>query len=200
MEIKPLKKADHKKAINFCLKGMHMYKYADTKFALNAYGKYFWYLEYTEATEILAAYEGDRLLGVLLADMKGEKKPYRSITKSIYIQIINFVQKYFYKGAKTIYVDSNNAMYEAYSKVHEPDGEIRLLAADPDSKVRGIGTFLINELAKRKAGKEIFLYTDEDCTYQFYDHRGFECVGENDVEIDFTPKVKIKCFLYRKHF
>jgi len=47
--------------------------------------------------------------------------------------------------------------------------------------MKGIGTALLGELAKRKKGKEIYLFTDTGCTYQFYEHRGFERVGQKDV-------------------
>ena len=85
MEIKGLKKRDHKLVIRYAVKGMHFGLYFKNKFLLNAYGKYFWYLEYTNASQVIAAYEGEKLLGVLLADMKGEKKPNKSFWKIIYI-------------------------------------------------------------------------------------------------------------------
>lgn len=52
--------------------------YLDNKTELNLYGKYFWYLELTNATQVISAYIGDELAGVLVADMKGEEKMYKS--------------------------------------------------------------------------------------------------------------------------
>ena len=83
MEIKELKKKDHKKVIQYAIKGMHFNLYLKNKFLLYAYGKYFWYLEYTNASQIIAAYEGDKLLGVIIVDMKNEAKPYKSFWKQI---------------------------------------------------------------------------------------------------------------------
>lgn len=84
MEIRELKKKDHKKVIQYAIKGMHFGLYLKDKFLLNSYGKYFWCLEYTNASQIIAVYEGDKLLGVLLADMKGEKnRTNRSVRKCI---------------------------------------------------------------------------------------------------------------------
>lgn len=89
-------------------------------------------------------------------------------------------------------------MLEKYKKKNTPDGEIRFLAANPDLKVKGIGTMLLKELEKREKGKEIYLFTDDQCTYQFYEHRGFVKVGEESIELDLAKKVSLKCLLYRK--
>ncbi|MCI1135489.1 GNAT family N-acetyltransferase [Enterococcus gallinarum] len=40
--------------------------------------------------------------------------------------------------------------------------------------MKGLGTRLLNELQKRVQGKEIYLFTDSACTYQFYEKRGFQ--------------------------
>ena len=85
-----------------------------------------------------------------------------------------------------------------FKKVINPDGEIRFLAANPDSKVKGIGTYLLNELSMREAGKEIYLFTDTYCTCQFYERRGFERVGEKEIILELSDDVGIKCLLYRK--
>ena len=99
---------------------MHFGLYLKDKFLLNAYGKYFWYLEYTNATQIIAVYEGDKLLGVLLADMKGEKKPYKSFRKKLYIKFIDFIQKLFFKGGVMPYEEANKEMFRAYSERYTP--------------------------------------------------------------------------------
>ena len=198
MEIKELKKKDHKKVIQYAIKGMHFGLYLKDKFLLNAYGKYFWYLEYTNATQIIAVYEGDKLLVVLLADMKGEKKPYKSFRKKLYIKFIDFIQKLFFKGGVMPYEEANKEMFRAYSERYTPDGEIRFLAADPDAKVKGVGTMLLNELARRENGKELYLFTDDQCTYQFYEHRGFEKIGEKDIVLELDNTINLKCLLYHK--
>ena len=43
---------------------------------------------------------------------------------------------------------------------------------------------LLNELARRENGKELYLFTDDQCTYQFYEHRGFEKIGEKDIVLE----------------
>lgn len=44
-------------------------------------------------------------------------------------------------------------MLAAYLKKHSPDGEIIFLAANPDLKIKGIGTKLLTEFEKREKGK-----------------------------------------------
>lgn len=198
MEIKELKKRDHKKVIQYAIKGMHFNLYLKNKFLLYAYGKYFWYLEYTNASQIIAAYEGDKLLGVIIVDMKNEAKPYKSFWKTCYIKLIDQIQKFFFKGGVMAYNQANKEMFEEYTEKYTPDGEIRFLAADPDTKLKGIGTMLLNEFERRKYGKEIYLFTDDQCSYPFYEHRGFERIGEKDIVLELDDKINLKCFLYRK--
>ena len=93
IQITNIKKKDYKKAIQFAKTGMHFDLYLDNKFLLYLYGNYFWYDGLNRATQVIAAYAGEELAGVLLADIKGEKKPYRSFGKTMYIQIFNLFQK-----------------------------------------------------------------------------------------------------------
>ena len=180
MQIKELDKKDFKNVIQYAIQGMHFDAYLNNKFMLRAYGRYFWYLEYTNATQVIAAYDGDTLLGVLVADMKGEAKRYQSFWKSLYVKIVSAIQNLFFGGGANPYNEANKEMFSKYAEQYQPDGEIRFLAANPDSKIKGIGTYLLNELSLREAGKEIYLFTDTNCTYQFYERRGFETLGEKN--------------------
>ena len=198
MEIKELDKKDWNRVIQYAIKCMHFDKYLDNNFFLKAYGRYFWYLEYTNATQVISAYDGNDLLGVLVVDMKNQEKPNKSLWKSIYIGLVDFIQNVFFGGGVMPYNDANKEMFAEYTKKYAPDGEIRFLAANPDSKTKGVGTFLLNELAKKEAGKEIYLFTDTNCTYQFYEHRGFERIGEKQIVLELSGNVDLKCLLYRK--
>lgn len=198
MEIKELQKKDFKKVIQYAIKGMHFDEYMKNNLILHAYGRYFWYLEYTNATQVIAAYDQDVLLGVLIADMKNEPKPYRSFWKELYVKIIDIVQNTFFGSGVMPYNQANKEMFAKYTEHYESDGEIRFLAADPDSKIRGVGTYLLSELSRREAGREIYLFTDTNCTYQFYEKKGFERVGEKEIVLGLSDAVDLKCLLYRK--
>ena len=84
MTIETLRKKDYSKVIEYAITGMHFDWYMSSKTILKAYGKYFLYLELNRATQIIAAYEGDELSGVLLAEIKGEKPVEYSFFRNVY--------------------------------------------------------------------------------------------------------------------
>lgn len=200
IKIKPLQKKDYSKAISYAITGMHFDCYLDNPFLLKLYGRYFWYLELGRATQVIAAYNGDNLVGILLASMAAEKKAKPSMLQNAYVKVFDFIQRTFYKDGVGSYDEANAEMFKAFSASHKPDGEICFLAADPNSKIKGVGTLLLQELEKREAGKRIYLYTDNNCTYQFYENRGFERVGEKQISLSFSEKdnVPLSCYLYTK--
>ena len=199
MELKEFQNKDMSSVIRFAIRGMHLDLYLKNKLLLDLYGRYFWYLETNRATQIIAAYEGDTLAGVLLAEIYDKPKKYYSKWRAAYVKFIDFVQNVFFKESAGLYDNVNKEMFAEYKQTHSPDGEIIFLAANPDVKIKGIGTMLLNELENQAKGKEIYLYTDNACTYQFYEHRGFNKVGEKNVVLDFGEnKVPMTCLLYSK--
>ncbi len=199
LELQELRKEDYKKAIQFAIKGMHFDWYMDSRLMLSFYGRYFWYSELMRATQVLAAYYKGRFAGVLLCEIKGKEKKYHFFWEALYVKLFDFLQKTFVKDGAGAYSETNKALYEEYCRNNAPDGEILFLAADPESEVRGIGSFLLKELEKRETGKKVYLYTDDACTYQFYEHRGFEMAGKRAVELVFgSKKVLLQCFLFSK--
>lgn len=200
LKIQPLRKEDYSKVISFAIRGMHFERYFDSRLLTNLYGKYFWYGELNDATQVIAAYYGDELAGVLLADMKGEKKACYSPWRKLFTRFIDFLTEHLDKVQIDPYFIANSLMYKEYSEHHKLDGEINFLAANPDLKIHGIGTFLLAELERREKGKHLYVYTDNNCTYQFYEHRGFEQVGkkEIDMQIPGMGDVPLTCFMYSK--
>lgn len=199
IEIKDIRKKDYKKAIQFAIKGMHFDWYVNNKFLLHAYGRYFWYLEINRATQILAAYVEDRFIGVLLAEIKGEPKRQQSIPQKFYIKLVDTIQNSFFKGSTGLYEETCKELLAHYLESNTPDGEIIFLSADPDCEIRGIGTALLHALEKKEKGKTLYLYTDDACTYQFYEHRGFKRVEEKEIILDMPKgKVPLQCFIYSK--
>lgn len=64
---------------------------------------------------------------------------------------------------------------------------------------KGIGTKLLAELSRREKGKLVYLYTDDHCTYQFYESKGFERSEEKIIQMDFGVKtVPLTCLYYSK--
>lgn len=194
-----LRRTDFEKARKFAVEGMHLNWYASSKAELYVYSKYFWYLEISKATVALGAYMGDRLVGVLLADLKHEPKAYDAIRYKLFVKIVTWIINLGYKDASGTYEDANLAMLEDFKNRSEPDGEINFFAVDPSIKGKGIGTLLLQELETRLKGKRIYLYTDSGSTYQFYIHRGFEMEERKEITLPMRGKeVALECFLFSK--
>lgn len=199
IQIKRLENVNFSEAINFAIQGMHFDRYVDNKLIQSLYGRYFLYLELERSTQVIAAYNNQKLLGVLLADMKSEPKLYSSFWRRVYIKIFKAIMMIFVKGGSDVYDEANKKMLKEYLKKSNPDGEICFLAADPTAQGKGIGTRLLKELEKREKGKLIYLYTDNNCTYQFYEHKGFERSEEQQIEMELGGKnVSLTCMLYSK--
>lgn len=199
IEIRKLADKDFHKAIEFAIKGMNFNCYVEGKTELYLYGRYFFYLELKRATQVLAAYIGDRLVGVLLADMKNEPKRCPSFWRNLYVKIVDAAMAVAFRNGTGPYDAANAAMLKEFKKRAKSDGEICFLAADPAIQGKGIGTKLLNELSKREKGKLVYLFTDDNCTFQFYEHKRFERSGEKKIELVIHGKtVPLTCFLYSK--
>lgn len=199
IEIRALERKDYSKVMDFAIKGMHFERYFDNKTALRLYGRYFLYLELERATQVLAAYMGDQLIGILMADMKHEPKLYSSFWRKLYVKLVKTIMKLAVKGGPDVYDAANKEMFQAYLRKANPDGEICFLAADPTIQGKGIGTLLIDELSRREKGKLIYLYTDDNCTYQFYENKGFERAEEKEIKMELVGRtVPLTCLLYSK--
>lgn len=75
------------------------------------------------------------------------------------------------------------------------------LAADPDSKFTGIGSALLKALEERETEKTSIFIRTMPATYQFYEHRGFRRVKEQEIILEIPKgKILLKCFLYDKLF
>ena len=191
--------SDSKKAIQYAIQGMHFNWYTDSKLLINLYAKYFWYLEINKATQILSAYENNQFVGVLLANMKNEKKVHVNKFEKLYVSFVDFIQNTLLVDSSGLYEQTINNQLKNYLKNNNPDGEILFLAADPNCKVKGIGTKLLQEFEQIEKGKQIYLYTDDACTYQFYEHRDFTLKEDDTITMNLQKgDIKLRCFLYDK--
>ena len=195
IQIKELRESDYEKAIDFTLIGMHFDAFFEKGSGLvRDYAESFWYDELAKSNEIIAAYdENDEFAGVLLAeiyDKEPSEKP--SIPKSfLQKQLSNPVVSEF----DNEYDRVNSEMLSNYRDSNDVDGELCLFAVDPSRNGQGIGSILLAEFEKRVKGRNIFLYTDSNCTYQFYEKRGFERADEREINLG---NEVLSCYLYHK--
>lgn len=197
MEIKELKKADYNKIISFTIKGMNLDKLSHSQSALRYYSKYYLFYELNRATDIICAYEGDDIIGILTANVKGQPKAHSSLYEKFFVFFTDFMDRIFNPFGDPV----EKAMMKIHKKYKKNyDAEITFLTKDPDCDTKGIGTFLLNEFERRHKGKNVFLFTDDGCTYQFYEHRGFERVFIKNIVMKNGKKdIPIECYIYQKH-
>lgn len=194
-----LSKKDYKRAIAFAIKGMHFDWYLQSRLSLQAYGRYFWYLELSRATQIFVAYVNGEFAGVLLAEIEGERRLHQVWREQLYVRLAAMIQRVFSGGGVGLYEETVRAQREHFLQSNRPDGEILFLAVDPDCNGKGVGSALVHALEEREQGKTLYLLTDDACTYQFYEHRGFQRMEEQDIVMDLPKgKVPLKCMLYSK--
>lgn len=199
IEIKELRKQDHKKARQFAVKGMHFNWYTDKKWELELYSRYFWDLELNRATRTYGAYIDGEFVGVLMAAVKGEPLRYYSKRRAFFIRFADALQHYEEGKGADAYDEANREMFRSLCGRAEPDGEIVFLAVDPQREEKGIGTALLEAFEADEKGKFIYLYTDNGCTYQFYEHRGFVREEERSIVMDMGEKsVPLDCMIYAK--
>ena len=197
--IKQIRKQDFDKAREFSIEGMHLSRYTSNKFELYMYSKYFWYSEISKATNAIGAYMGDRLVGVLLANIYHKPKLFISWWYKLFVKLVSFVINFGYGMTNGTYQNANQDMLRNFRNNNSPDGEINFFAVDPTIKGKGIGSLLLNELGKEAKGKLVYLFTDSGCTYQFYQHRGFEESDKRNIQLEIQErKMPLTCFLFSK--
>lgn len=196
IKIQQFKKQDLSKLAEFSAKGMHFDRYANSKFTEKLYSEYFVWDVYVNATTAIAAYDGDVLCGVVMAKFDNEILLDQNILNKIYADSLQRVMGLLYEHT---YNQVNQAMLDDLKRTTNLNGEVLLFAVNPDIKNKGIGTKLLNELKLQYSGKRVYLFSDSNCSYQFYQHRGFH--QNNAIRIPEPGRVdgsKLTCFLFSK--
>lgn len=71
--------------------------------------------------------------------------------------------------------------------IAQKDGEIHMLFVDPAAQGRGIGTRLLDDVARRFDVLRVDVNEDNDSGRRFYSAKGFERVGRSDVDGEGRP-------------
>lgn len=199
IEIRDLDKKDYEIVRQFAIEGMDIRRYSSIPYEIYLYSKFFFYLELLRATQILAAYDEDKLVGVLFVEIKGEPTKVNSLWYKGIVKSIGMLMPLMFNGQSLLYDEANEAMFAEYTKTNKPDGELVFFAVDPTLQGKGIGTLLLQELEKREKGKEIYLYTDSGCNVEFYNHKNFVKEQVRDITMVFRDRVTpLTCYLFSK--
>jgi len=199
IHLENLRPRDFGRAIDFAIRGMNFKDFCSGKISTALYGRYAFYHELERATEVIAAYDGDRLVGVLLAALQGETPSYGSFWRRLYITGLELLFSEKFDTAADPYKKANKRMLEVYNFSERSDGEINFLAVDPAMQKCGIGSLLLAELSRRQKGKRLHLFTDSKCNWIFYERKGFSRREQKKIELSIhDEKIPMTCYLYAK--
>ena len=185
--------------VRFAIEGMHFDHYIKSARLQRAYAGHFWLSAKMTATQEIALYAEDTLAGVLLARMEGEPAVGITAAERVFVKAADVVLHVFSRHLEGTYQRTNERLLSRFLQRHKADGEITFLAANPALKRQGVGRRLLGELAVRQGGKRVYVFSDEQCDFGFYDHTGFIKEEEEAVPlVCSTGRVVLPCFLYSK--
>ena len=199
VEVRTLRYRDFNAARKFAIEGMHVKRYCHSEIEVFVYSWFFFCMEILKASTALGAYLDDKLVGVLLVEERGKPKIFHSVFCYYCVSFVSWILSIFYKNSSGLYDEVNANFLKSFRKTYSDDGEIMYFAVDPTIIGKGIGSKLLQKFERQAKGKTIFLFTDDGCTYQFYEKRGFTRFSKQDIHMTIrNKKVVMSCFLYYK--
>lgn len=202
---RPIRKEDYAQVKDIICKSFSLDAYITNSKLLEAVKNQYFYSCLAEATYTCVAEKEGLTVGVIMGNAKSDYSvirhfPYLLITLWYEMKIALYSRKY--KKQVAGYQDIH-AIYREFSAKHkgEFDGVLTLFAVNQDCRGCGVGKalldYLLNYLGKQKV-KCIYLYTDTTCTYEFYEHRGFERIESKKIQMERSGKLfQMEVFLYR---
>lgn len=148
-------------------------------------------------------YQGE-VVGILLGRSESEYKRFKMSINACAI-IWRIIRLCFSEEARHTtkgYRNFSRAYQELIeNRIQEFDGELVLFIVDQNYRAKGIGKKLIElffQYMKQTQTKCIYLYTDTECNYGFYDKQGFEKVDERWIDVEnLIGKQQMGVYLYR---
>lgn len=145
----------------------------------------------------------NKIVGTIFGWAEGEIPKYRMLQEDgteLALLMLNAKEN----ERKDVYecMSKLNAAYDKLlsGKEETYDGTLVFFVVSEDTRGYGVGKTLWNELGvyfREKNVDSIYVYTDTDCNYGFYEHSGFERKGERDLTCCFQEgEWKVKVFLY----
>lgn len=194
---KKLKNEDIEKIIEYTIKGMNFDKYFKTHKDTQDYGRFYVYREMEHSSDYLALYNDDRFLGVLFYNVLKDSK----------LQLNNrqrqFFDNYYKKALKEYpndFLTYPNAIDEMKIKnnLSSYDLEMTLFVVDQTRTHEGIGSFIYDKFACMFKDKKVYVFTDENCSYGFYENKGFTKIDEKYLVYYNDEESSENVLLYKK--
>lgn len=164
--------------LNQCL-GMH--HYTNSPIVLRYLLKMYLRSSLSESTYRAVAVSKGRVTGVIMGRAKRDYgRRFHGIHlfwKAWYYRLMMLFAKLNREDLKDYKKLIASYRYMIYEAEGDYDGEITLLAAEPDCWENGVCERLhsgLMEYWKQMRAQKIYLHTDSTCAYDFYEKRGFE--------------------------
>lgn len=151
-----------------------------------ALGIYFNQVLYGNSFGKAALLDG-KVVGVIFGHVKGELPKYRMLQEDNTKYIMSLLN--MHEDDRSIINEFISKMHYGYEeliakKIDSYDGVLDFLIVSEKAQGLKIGKKLWDELAayfRETKAKSIYVFTDTECNFGFYDHLGFSRKGERDV-------------------
>lgn len=160
-----------------------------TKFFLNAY---------KEATIALGAYINNVLQGFILFSSYLEKTGRKDFPEKLYEKLSEKFSKYKFLEDNDIYRKTCETLLVSLNQ--QFDGEITLFVVDKNARGNGLGKILLTKclnLIIESNHQNIFLTSDNECNYTYYQKYGFNIEREGKVK---HSKEEVTVYIETKKF
>ena len=132
----------------------------------------------------VAIYNG-QVVGLIFASAENDENSYNPIANSIraFLDLFKiFVSSSEHRQLLKAYKEGIFDKYDEFLENREDryQGEIKLFIVSPDQQGLHIGTGLLErafDYFREQEASRIYLFTDTDCNYGYYDHKGFLQTG-----------------------
>lgn len=201
---RPIRKGDYAQMKDIICKAFSLDAYLTNEKLLEAVKTQYLYSCLSEATYTCIAEKNGQTVGVIMGNAKSDYSVIRHmpyLIKDLWygIKIALYGRKYRKQAAG--YKDLHT-IYREFSDKHqgEFDGILTLFAVNQNCRGFGVGKTLLEHLIgylEKQRVKHIYLYTDTTCTYEFYEHRGFERLESKELQMERGGKpFQMEVFLY----
>lgn len=153
------------------------------------------------STYAKVAIKDNQVIGIILGTVNGDKKIKKLHNTTLYIT--NIVRIFFSYLKKRGNVNDFSKLTDAYKEIikgmeNSFQGCIQLFIVSEESRGLGVGKSLLNSLLsymKSRNVNSLYLYTDSNCNYGFYDSQGFKRLNETDIYFD-NGTIRLDVYLY----
>lgn len=159
----------------------------------------------TSSTYSNVAIKDNKVIGLILGSVDGQRKISKLHNRISYLT--NMVKIIFAAIGKKGNLSEFSKLTDAYKELIKGrenlfQGCVQLFIVSKESRGLGIGKTLLGELFKYMKSynvEKLYLYTDSNCNYGFYDSQGFTRLGERDIYFD-NGAMRLDVYLYGYKF